>query len=214
MTRYGTLIVLFLPPRARQSRRRNEMSTEMAPVPKDSPLMKAWETYKASDDYANSRKWARHASDDYVDGSLWAAFAEGFRAAAPSADQRAAPQKRDSGNVSDTPAAAAPPDVGRLLETGECYCGGKNGGHYYSCDKFDKPGYVDALEKGNEKLQARIAELEAQNVGWGTVPREPTEAIRRAFKTAEELPWPKDGDAIRQDWQHYLDAAMREKEGK
>ena len=115
--------------------------------------------------------------------------------AAPSADQRA-------------PA----PDVGRLLETGECYCGGKNGGHYYSCDKFDKPGYVEALEKGNEKLQARIAELEAQNVGWVTVPREPTEAIRRAFKTAEELPWPKDGDAIRQDWQHYLDAAMLAKE--
>ena len=55
------------------------MSDAMQPVPKDSPLMKAWEEYKASADYANSCKWARHASDEFVDGSLWAAFAEGFR---------------------------------------------------------------------------------------------------------------------------------------
>jgi hypothetical protein len=50
--------------------------TAMAQVPKDSPLMKAWERYKASDEYENTRRWALH--DKHVDGSLWAAFVEGW----------------------------------------------------------------------------------------------------------------------------------------
>ena len=48
----------------------------MAPVPKDDPLMIAWEAYKATDEYANTRHWA--LKDAHVDGSLWAAFSEGF----------------------------------------------------------------------------------------------------------------------------------------
>lgn len=55
--------------------------TAMKPVAKDSPLMKAWEAYKLTDDYANTRKWAKH--DEHVDGSLWAAFMQGFLSAAP-----------------------------------------------------------------------------------------------------------------------------------
>lgn len=59
----------------------------MAPVPEDHPLMVAWNAYKATDDYANSRKWAihrNHADDEqyvqWVEGSLWAAFMAGFNA--------------------------------------------------------------------------------------------------------------------------------------
>jgi hypothetical protein len=51
------------------------MPTE-SPMPKDHPLMKAWEEYKQTDDYANTRKWALHA--EHVDGSLWAAFSQGW----------------------------------------------------------------------------------------------------------------------------------------
>lgn len=50
----------------------------MSPVPKDHPLMIAWEAYKATEDYANSRTWA--AIPAHVDGSLWSAFERGFRA--------------------------------------------------------------------------------------------------------------------------------------
>jgi hypothetical protein len=51
------------------------MPTE-SPMPKDHPLMKAWEQYKVTDDYTNTRKWAHHA--EHVDGSLWAAFSQGW----------------------------------------------------------------------------------------------------------------------------------------
>lgn len=50
----------------------------MTPVPKDHPLMLAWEAYKATDEYANTKKWA--AYPEHVDGSLWAAFEQGWRA--------------------------------------------------------------------------------------------------------------------------------------
>lgn len=45
----------------------------------DDPRMKAWKEYSATDDYANTRKWALH--DAHVDGSLWAAFITGYAAA-------------------------------------------------------------------------------------------------------------------------------------
>lgn len=48
-------------------------------LPADHPLRRAWEAYKASDDYPNTRRWA--LVDAHVDGSLWAAFAAGFDAA-------------------------------------------------------------------------------------------------------------------------------------
>jgi hypothetical protein len=62
-----------------------------APVPKDDPLMKAWEVYKESDAYANARRWAVHAEAfnnngvvtlmfPHVDGSLWSLFTAGYYA--------------------------------------------------------------------------------------------------------------------------------------
>lgn len=55
------------------------MSDTMAPVPNDHPMMIAWQAYKTTDEYANTRKWALHEA--HVDGSLWAAFVAGFHAA-------------------------------------------------------------------------------------------------------------------------------------
>jgi hypothetical protein len=49
-----------------------------APVPKDHPLMKAWENFKDSDDFANSKRWAAHP--EHLDGSLWALFDAGWHA--------------------------------------------------------------------------------------------------------------------------------------
>lgn len=51
----------------------------MTPVPKDHPLMRAWEAYRQTEDYANTKGWALH--EPHVDGSLWAAFERGWRAA-------------------------------------------------------------------------------------------------------------------------------------
>jgi hypothetical protein len=51
----------------------------MSPVPKADPLMVAWEAYRQTDDYANTKQWAIQA--DHTEGSLWAAFMAGFQAA-------------------------------------------------------------------------------------------------------------------------------------
>lgn len=51
----------------------DEMSAE---IPKGTPLRDSWEEYKASDAYANSRRWL--AVDEYRDGSMWASYCEGF----------------------------------------------------------------------------------------------------------------------------------------
>ncbi len=76
----------------------------MAECPKDHPLMIAWEKYKATEDAANTFKWAKAPLDYFddedipepknggnkwrkynmeqaIDGSLWAAFMAGFMAA-------------------------------------------------------------------------------------------------------------------------------------
>ena len=50
----------------------------MTDVPSTDPMMVAWESYRASANYANTRKWA--TKDRHVDGSLWAAFCEGWSA--------------------------------------------------------------------------------------------------------------------------------------
>lgn len=48
-------------------------------LPKEHPLRALWSAYKATDEYANTRRWALHEGS--VDGSLWAAFSEGLAAA-------------------------------------------------------------------------------------------------------------------------------------
>ena len=45
-------------------------------IPLSHPMRKMWEEYKASSDYASTRKWAGY--DMHVDGSLWAAFVAGW----------------------------------------------------------------------------------------------------------------------------------------
>lgn len=81
------------------------MSGASAPCPPDSALMKAWEAYKATEEYVNSHSWAtRYIPDDdpaelervradglnpftkqlkvqAIEGSLWAMFSAGWRAA-------------------------------------------------------------------------------------------------------------------------------------
>lgn len=81
------------------------MSEAMTPEPKDSPLMKAWEAYQATDDFKNSLIWAtaqrytdagrnftvdepaNQISDlqreQHAKGSLWAAFVQGFNSKTP-----------------------------------------------------------------------------------------------------------------------------------
>lgn len=56
------------------------LTDAMKPVPQNDPVLRAWDIYKQSADYANTRKWAKH--DEHVDGSLWAAFYAGYFACA------------------------------------------------------------------------------------------------------------------------------------
>lgn len=51
----------------------------MAPISKEHPLSEAWHKYKATDSYANTKKWAAHI--EHAEGSLWAAFSAGWDAA-------------------------------------------------------------------------------------------------------------------------------------
>lgn len=73
----------------------------MAPCPQDSSLMKAWESYKKTEDFKTSLKWVTEEQrkplmpptdptangvsdfhrDQWAQGSMWAAFMAGFKAA-------------------------------------------------------------------------------------------------------------------------------------
>ena len=53
----------------------------MTQIPKDSPLMRAWENYASSEAYQNSFHWAAH--EEHRQGSMWAAFMAGFLAGNP-----------------------------------------------------------------------------------------------------------------------------------
>ena len=50
-----------------------------SPVPVGGPLMRAWNAYNATAEYANSWKWAE--KPEHRAGSMWAAFEAGYRAA-------------------------------------------------------------------------------------------------------------------------------------
>ena len=52
------------------------MSDIMEVVPKESLLRIEWEKYIKTEDYTNTKKWARFK--EHIDGSLWAAFTKGF----------------------------------------------------------------------------------------------------------------------------------------
>lgn len=60
------------------------MSDVMAPLPPDHPLMVAWEKYKASEDYANTRRWmitgVTTGDDNLIVGQFWGAFMAGYNA--------------------------------------------------------------------------------------------------------------------------------------
>jgi hypothetical protein len=53
------------------------MSTQVA-LPEDDLRIKAFDSYKQTEDYANAKKWA--SFPEHVDGSLWAAFIAGYQA--------------------------------------------------------------------------------------------------------------------------------------
>jgi hypothetical protein len=59
------------------------------PYPPDDPVMVAWKAYKASEEFANTRRWA--TNPEHTDGSLWAAFRAGFDAATERKEAPACP---------------------------------------------------------------------------------------------------------------------------
>lgn len=61
---------------------RCDCTRAMAAVHPDDPLMIAWEIYRQTQEFDNTKRWA--VEGEHVEGSLWAAFERGFRAAPPS----------------------------------------------------------------------------------------------------------------------------------
>jgi hypothetical protein len=49
------------------------------PCSPDEPVMIAWNAYRVTEDYANTKRWA--TDPRHCDGSLWAAFDRGFNTA-------------------------------------------------------------------------------------------------------------------------------------
>jgi hypothetical protein len=101
-------------------------------------------------------------------------------------------------------------------------CFGTNGGHYYHCSRFDKPGYVQALEAGNEKLRLRIAELEAQLATVVPVPAGDAVSVQRdaeryrwmTTNMVDVSNWPDEAFKTREDLGRWIDAAMLESRSK
>ena len=54
------------------------MSNTSTPLPKDSPIIIAWENFKQTDDYQNSKRLA--SNEKHVEGSLWHMFLMGWEA--------------------------------------------------------------------------------------------------------------------------------------
>lgn len=52
------------------------MSNAMSPLPEDHPLIQAFDKYKNTPEYSNTRRWATNPK--HTEGSLWAAFIEGW----------------------------------------------------------------------------------------------------------------------------------------
>jgi hypothetical protein len=59
------------------------MAEVMRACAPDEPVMVAWNAYKETESFANTRKWA--VDERHVEGSLWAAFERGFAAASAKA---------------------------------------------------------------------------------------------------------------------------------
>lgn len=55
-----------------------------APVPLDHPLMIAWEALKATEDFANTKRWTIagvvNGDTELIHGQLWAIFVAGWEA--------------------------------------------------------------------------------------------------------------------------------------
>lgn len=55
-----------------------------APIPPDHPLMVAWEAHKATEDFANTKRWAitgaLKGDVELIHGQLWAIFVAGWEA--------------------------------------------------------------------------------------------------------------------------------------
>lgn len=80
----------------------------MALVPKNDPMMIAWEAFKQSDEYANAKRWAAHA--EHLDGSLWAMYCQGFK----DATERAADLHEQVNSASDAERLGKLPGAGAM----------------------------------------------------------------------------------------------------
>jgi hypothetical protein len=61
------------------------MGDVLVALSNDDPRMIAWEKWKASEDFMNTRKWA--LKEAHVDGSLWAAFLAGWTSSSDTAER-------------------------------------------------------------------------------------------------------------------------------
>lgn len=80
----------------------------MTPVPKDDPMMKVWEAFKQTAEYANAKTWA--ANPNHREGSLWAMYSQGFK----DATQRAGDLHEQTDSASDVERLRNLPGAGAM----------------------------------------------------------------------------------------------------
>ena len=74
--------------------------TAMTPLPHDHPMLMAWNKYKETAEFANTKHWVSlpnnsHNKGLYIDCSLWASFMAGWNAAQDAASHAAVPALLD-----------------------------------------------------------------------------------------------------------------------
>jgi cation transport regulator ChaB len=80
----------------------------MAEMPLTHPLRAAWEQYKQTDEYKNTRKWAAHP--EHLEGSMWGVWLAAFNAAT----ERAASLHESVDPASDDERANKVPGAGAM----------------------------------------------------------------------------------------------------
>ena len=129
------------------------MMNNTNPAGTTSLVMIAWNKYKETDGFKNTKKWA--ANEKHVDGSLWAAFLTGFNGG-KSAPQETPEVEGDVGDVQDP--------VDKAIVTLETLEGMFRDG---SDINFHSPSLADDLKEAASTIEALSADFDrAQRKGF------------------------------------------------
>ena len=145
-------------------------------MPTDSPaattslLMIAWNKYKESEDFINTKKWASHS--EHVDSSLWAAFMNGYNSR-----QESVPQ--------ETPEVEG--DVGELVVSLRKWGSAHLNHGPWAITMMDAANTIEALSAKNERLLKGFDNSSSLNIKFAQENIDLEKALAQAEARVEEL---------------------------